>query len=236
MNMKRICLAVLLLILSGCASEPPAAGSARVPVELLSVTDGDTIDVILEGERETIRYLLIDTPELRHPESGQQPLSQEAAEANRRMLETAELEIEFDEGERTDDYGRLLAYVYADGKNVQEELLRQGLARVAYVFPPSTRYLEAFEQAETAAREAGRGIWRYSDYATERGFDVSAVKEESAGETLHESGCTIKGNINRDGEKIYHWPGSLHYEKTVPEVWFCSEAEAAENGFRKSGQ
>lgn len=53
-------------------------------------------------------------------------------------------------------------------------------------------------------------------------------------------GCDIKGNISlRTGEPIYHLPGQQYYEKTViapedGERWFCTEAEARANGWRKS--
>jgi hypothetical protein len=53
-------------------------------------------------------------------------------------------------------------------------------------------------------------------------------------------GCDIKGNIStRTGERIYHLPGQRYYDSTVispakGEAWFCTEAEAGENGWRKS--
>ncbi|HEV2852974.1 MAG TPA: hypothetical protein VHC97_09250 [Thermoanaerobaculia bacterium] len=52
--------------------------------------------------------------------------------------------------------------------------------------------------------------------------------------------CEIKGNISlRTGERIYHLPGQQYYDKTVidpaaGERWFCTEAEARANGWRKS--
>jgi len=52
--------------------------------------------------------------------------------------------------------------------------------------------------------------------------------------------CTIKGNLSfRTGERIYHLPGQQYYGKTVidpaaGERWFCTEAEARANGWRKS--
>lgn len=49
--------------------------------------------------------------------------------------------------------------------------------------------------------------------------------------------CSIKGNINREGEKIYHVPGSKYYDDTVitpdtGERWFCSVDEAVMAGWR----
>ncbi|MFD5853767.1 thermonuclease family protein [Cytobacillus pseudoceanisediminis] len=78
--------------------------------------------------------------------------------------------MEFDVGERQDRYGRLLAYVYVNGKSVQEILLEEGLARVAYVFPPNTRYLSDYEAAEKRARDKEIGIWSIDGYATPKGF------------------------------------------------------------------
>ena len=49
--------------------------------------------------------------------------------------------------------------------------------------------------------------------------------------------CAIKGNVNRDGEHIYHLPGGRWYDQTrisseKGERWFCTEAEAWETGWR----
>lgn len=44
----------------------------------------------------------------------------------------------------------------------------------------------------------------------------------------------IKGNINSKGEKIYHVPGGAYYNKTNPEEWFKTEAEAEAAGYRES--
>ncbi len=58
--------------------------------------------------------------------------------------------------------------------------------------------------------------------------------------TSHKSGCDIKGNISYNTrEKIYHVPGQNYYNKTkispqYGERWFCTEAEARDNGWRKA--
>ncbi len=51
--------------------------------------------------------------------------------------------------------------------------------------------------------------------------------------------CQIKGNINAKGERIYHPPGCRYYDATVidpkrGERWFCTEAEAAAAGWRRT--
>jgi hypothetical protein len=51
------------------------------------------------------------------------------------------------------------------------------------------------------------------------------------------AGCTIKGNINSKGDRIYHVPGRGSYAQTeineaAGERWFCSEDEARQAGWR----
>jgi hypothetical protein len=50
----------------------------------------------------------------------------------------------------------------------------------------------------------------------------------------------IKGNINSEGERIYHFPGCGSYNQTVidegaGERWFASSAEAEAAGWRRAG-
>ncbi|WP_144462778.1 thermonuclease family protein [Siminovitchia fortis] len=150
----------------------------QIPVTLVKTIDGDTIKVRYNGKEQNVRYLLIDTPETNHPRLGKQPFGEEAKERNAQLVNSGDLTLEFDIGERVDKYGRLLAYVYVDGKSVQETLLEEGLARVAYVYPPNTRHLTPYEETQNRAKAKGIGIWSIENYATESGF-----KESSAGES-----------------------------------------------------
>ncbi len=153
---------------------PPKEGTtSQIPVTLVSTTDGDTIRIMYNGKNEPIRYLLIDTPETNHPRLGKQPFGDEAKERNRELVNSGDLTIEFDVGEKRDKYDRLLAYVYVDGKSVQETLVREGLARVAYVYPPNTRYLTPYEEAQSLAMSEKIGIWSVEDYTTDSGFGQS---------------------------------------------------------------
>ncbi|MBW4664542.1 MAG: hypothetical protein KME01_10135 [Chroococcus sp. CMT-3BRIN-NPC107] len=53
-------------------------------------------------------------------------------------------------------------------------------------------------------------------------------------------GCVIKGNISvATGKKLYHLPGMRNYEATIIDLtkgkrWFCTEAEAQDNGWIKA--
>ena len=94
-------------------------------MELVRIIDGDMIKVIYNGKEQNLRYLLIDTPELNHKQQGKQPFAEEATKRNDELLKSGKLEIEFDIGEREDKYGRLLAYVYIDGKVYNRNLWKK---------------------------------------------------------------------------------------------------------------
>lgn len=241
--MKRILsqlfLVMTILFLSGCAldSEPddpqtgiPQPDEAKVTEATVErVIDGDTVKVRLKnGQTEDVRFLLIDTPETVNPEKPVQPYGPEASRFTKEALPAgSEVLLERDES-KTDRYGRLLAYVWADGKMINQELLRKGLARVAYIYEPDTRYVETFQEIEDEAKEENLGIWQTDGYATDRGFDTSVMK----GTPAEPTDCAdIKGNINRQGKKIYHIRGGRSYDEVNPEEMFCSEREAKEAGF-----
>ncbi|MGG3625492.1 thermonuclease family protein [Bacillus gobiensis] len=156
-----------------------AGTTDRIAVDLIQTVDGDTIKVMYNGKEETVRYLLIDTPETKDPNSCMQPFGQNASDRNKQLVNSEKLEIEFDVGERKDKYGRLLAYVYADGKSVQETLLKEGLARVAYVYPPNTRYLDQFQSAESSAKNNRTAIWSQSGYASNNGFNGCVAEKKT---------------------------------------------------------
>lgn len=203
----------------------------RIEVELVQPYDGDTIAVIYNGNRESVRFLLVDSPETSHPRLGKQPYGEEAKEYTRNLVENArKIELEFDIGPQRDKYGRLLAYVYVDGEMVQDKLLSKGLARVAYIYPPNTRYVDQFTDTQKVAQQQGIGIWEVENYAQEDGFHPELMGSKEKEDIRDNDGCLIKGNIGSD--KIYHTQDSPWYEQTKPEVMFCTEQEAVNAGFR----
>ncbi|WP_323702991.1 thermonuclease family protein [Mammaliicoccus sp. Dog046] len=132
----------------------------RIPVELADTVDGDTAKFFYNGKKSSFRFLLIDTPETKHPRLGKQPFGQEASDRTKELLTNAnQIEVEFDVGGKQDKYQRYLAYIYVDGEMLNDILVEEGLAKVAYVYPPSTRYLEQLESSEAIAKEQKRGIW-----------------------------------------------------------------------------
>lgn len=128
--------------------------------ETASNNKSDRTDHKDDASEVTARFLLIDTAEMRGDNGKPEELAQEAKDFTKSLLENAsEIRLETDVGDKTDHYGRLLCYVFADGKNVQEELLKVGLAKIAYVNEPNTRYLDEFKVAEEYAKTNGLGLW-----------------------------------------------------------------------------
>ena len=126
---------------------------AQVPVTLVDTIDGDTIKVWVNGKLETVRYLLIDTPESKNPNMCVQPYAREASRRNSELVKSGKLTLEFEQGNINDSYGRLLAYVYVDGESVQGTLLEEGYARVAYIMNPPYKYLEPFREEERHSKK-----------------------------------------------------------------------------------
>ena len=121
------------------------------------VIDGDTIEVDIASTSYKVRYMGIDTPELDDKRAEYCALAQEATKYNRQLVEGKMVRLEKDISE-TDQYGRLLRYVYIGDTFVNAELVRQGLAWTK-VYEPDTKYQNYLEELETEARRAGLGIW-----------------------------------------------------------------------------
>ncbi|WP_260443706.1 thermonuclease family protein [Listeria booriae] len=143
-----------------------------VPVTLDRVVDGDTLSIKFEGDSTSkkLRLLLVDTPESVKPGVAVQPYAKEASNYMKTLMQGAKLQLEYDEGGATDKYGRILAYLYADGKNVNEIMVRKGFARVAYIYKPNTRYVKQLQEAQSKAKQEKLNIWSKAGYVTSSGF------------------------------------------------------------------
>jgi len=203
----------------------PAPGNLQ-SAQVVQVIDGDTIDVLLDGQKYRVRYTLVNTPETKHSPKGAEPFGAEASAANRALVEGKTVQLEKDVSE-TDRYGRLLRYVYVDGKSVNEELLRQGMAHVA-TFPPDVKYVTRFLAVQKDAQTAKRGIW--ADYGT---LEITAVDVRAEVVTLYNpqnaaqslDGWTL---VSERGDQRCPLRGSLAAGDSV-QVW-ARAADASRGG------
>ncbi len=132
-------------------------GPGAVRATVVRVVDGDTIVVRVDGREQRVRYIGVNTPESVDPRREVQCFGREAASRNRELVAGKTIWLEKDVSE-TDRFGRLLRYVWVEGKLVNAELLSAGYAR-ATTYPPDVRHAEEFGALEREARESGRGLW-----------------------------------------------------------------------------
>ena len=119
------------------------------------VVDGDTL---LLTNRARVRLIGVDTPESVKPDHPIEPFGPEASEFTRKFIGDKPVQLRLDH-ERIDQHGRWLAYVYVDGKMLNEALLRAGLARAHTEYHYAESMKRLFRAAEAEARKHHRGIW-----------------------------------------------------------------------------
>jgi micrococcal nuclease len=129
-------------------------------VRVVRVIDGDTVRVRVSGNQtRTVRYIGVDTPESVKPETPVECYAKRASDFNRRLVGGQEVRLRFG-AERTDRYGRLLAYVFRAGarRSASATLIARGYGRLLAI-PPNTAHVRAFTRLERRARRLGRGLW-----------------------------------------------------------------------------
>ena len=151
---------------------------------------------------------------------------------------------------QTDRRGRLVARCEVDGEDIQKWLVRNGWA-LSYA-----RFSHDYDADEKEAREAKAGMWQGAfiapwDWrvrnkktavlgATKPPENANTILLASAsGSVAPSPDCTIKGNVNRSGECIYHQPTTRWYAKIKMQIakgtrWFCSVDEAEAAGCRET--
>lgn len=160
---------IFLIAITGLNLHSPQS-SENFNATLISVTDGDTIDIRISSRNDTVRLLGVDTPET-HSNNNPEEFGLEDTAGNRACLEiygedaanfverqlSGQIRIETDpKADRRGSYGRLLAYVYDGNTSVNKQLLEKGLARVyTGKFTREKEYL----RIEAAAREKEKGLW-----------------------------------------------------------------------------
>jgi len=136
---------------------PPPDALSEGTYLVRRVVDGDTLLLANEAR---VRLIGADTPETVKPNSPVEPFGPEATDFTRRFVAQAggAVRLQFDR-ERIDRYGRFLAYVWADERMLNEELIRAGLATAETRFGYASAMKKRFRRAEDEAKAAGRGLW-----------------------------------------------------------------------------
>jgi micrococcal nuclease len=133
--------------------------------KVLSNHDGDTLTVMLNGKKEKVRLLGIDTAEIQQ----QGEWGNKAKDFTRKITKGKNIKLITDVQER-DQYGRVLAYVYVDGIFLNQELIKQGYAMLL-TYAPNVKYAGLLKETQTKARESGAGIWNQNSGLKETPYE-----------------------------------------------------------------
>lgn len=151
-------------------------GNELIEAKYVSINDGDTFRVNVEGEENRVRLLMVDTPEMNYEENDPMPFAEEAKQYTKTLLENAnKIELLFDVGPEADKYGRLLTYVFVDDLLLQEALLKEGYAAVRFVHKPNNTLEQELLKIQLSAKERGINIWENADYLQNDGFHPEVI-------------------------------------------------------------
>ena len=143
MNLKRICLLFLLICWVALASF-----AEQYYAEVISVVDGDTLEVLHQGKTVRIRLYGIDSPEKGQPFG---------TKAKTQLSSLAFGKIVIVEKKDFDSYGRTVAEIrLKDGTRINREMVSSGYAWWFEKYAPDDTDLK---QREAEARSARRGLW-----------------------------------------------------------------------------
>ncbi len=147
--MKKIIFMLILFI--------PIFVNAEV-VTFSKCVDGDTFRATVNNKEEKIRLLAVDTPE---STTKKEYYGKEASDYTCDLLKNAKsIELEYDNNsDLRDKYGRLLAWVFLDKDLLQQKLVENGYAEVAYLYG-DYKYTDILKDKEIIAKNKKIGIWK----------------------------------------------------------------------------
>jgi len=118
---------------------------------VVEVKDGDTLKL---SNGKVFRLYGVNAPEKN------EPYFKESVEFTKSLVLNKEIIFEQEEKYKEDKFGRLLGYVFVDGKHLNLELVKNGLARVVlYEKRAKIKYQDEFVAAENEAKQKKLGIW-----------------------------------------------------------------------------
>ncbi len=126
-----------------------------------SITDGDTIKVVIDDKVETVRLANVDTPETVDPRRPVECFGKEASEQMSRLISGKQVALEPDDTQsEQDQYDRLIRFVFLeDGTDVGLEMIKLGFAQSSPYGNSPHKYLEEYKTAQENARNEKLGLW-----------------------------------------------------------------------------
>ena len=199
-----------------------ASARSKIDLTAFSLTDWPIIDALIDAHRRGVRVRIVLDPTQRHAIDRLREIA-----SNVRMKAPG-------------------PYMHLKSYSIDGIILRSGSANLTasglkqqdndlVVIREATAahaFDARFEQIWSAARPSAQ-----SERAVAPAADGLTPAPQNAAAP---NNCTIKGNFNRKGERIYHLPGQRDYDRTrmdkgAGKRWFCSQEEAIAAGWRKAG-
>jgi len=194
--------------------EPQQAQQKDIFYSVIKVVDGDTLSVSMDGQKETLRLIGIDTPETVHPTKPVECFGVEASNKAKEVLTGQSIRIEQESSQGIyDKYDRLLAYIFLkDGTNFNKMMIEEGYA-YEYTYSVPYEYQAEFKQAEQLARTLKRGLW--ADGACQEDVTVLEVVEDVQVEVIPQASPTksiCSSNKYNCGDFSTHAEAQVTYE------------------------
>ena len=158
-NALHILVAIGLSLLASCGSG--ATTENKVLVRILTVIDGDTVDIEIDGRTERARLIGVNTPETKHPTKPIECFGPEASAYMTQLLpKGTDVRIERDT-EARDRYGRMLLYLYRNSDNlfINLDLISRGYGTPMSI-EPNTFHRNDFVHAAALAEASNVGLWK----------------------------------------------------------------------------
>jgi len=211
----------VLILLALCL--PVIAQTRTITGKVVGVTDGDTITVLdASRQQHKIRLDGIDAPE------SSQAFGQRAKESLSDLVFGKTVTVT---STKTDRYGRIVGKVMLDGRDINLEQIKRGMAWFfrKYAHELSRDDARAYEQAEADAIAKRRGLW--SEPGPIAPWELRAAKRNEAETQPAPTTGEIIGNRN---SYIYHRPDCPDYTKVSERnrVYFKTADEAEKAGYR----
>lgn len=150
---------LIIIIFLFCMSKVNAQ-TTNQEVSFVRCVDGDTAVFLVNEEEIKFRFLAIDTPETVHPNKEDEFYGMNASDYTCEKLTNAkQIIVEYEESNKIDKYDRHLAWIWVDGVLLQEELIKNGFAFVAYIYG-QYRYTESLCYIQNNAYQEKVGLWQ----------------------------------------------------------------------------
>jgi len=129
--------------------------------KITRVYDGDTVAVTGHDVTIKVRLVGIDAPETSHGKHKPgQPFSQRSKKYLTKLVLNKTVDVK---GYGPDPYNPILVLIYLNGKNINLEMIKAGLAEVYRGIAPHKFDLDLYWKAEREARRAKKGMWSLED-------------------------------------------------------------------------